>query len=683
MKLNSKLWMLAVAMATVGCQDDLGNDPNTGGSTAPEGPTTYVKVSVTSAAETTTKAPQNDPNDKPAGGENGDKPGGEVGSPTETKVNDVTVILYKNESSTDYQFKSTSTLVGAGWAAVTGETTGPGDDDWHERQASVEVTITDNEEESFDGKTYGIITVTNLGGRTVLSDKINAKDGISTPQALADFLIAHDDYTNSSNGFVMSSHKPAGESVTLRAGSSSSDAPIANVHVERVAAKVRINEDATNGEDFIYTVKDDDQAQTVIGKARLEEVALVNQLTSGSYLLKRVTSEYVTDYPLASIPSSTNDVYLGDEDYTSDKNAKYVIEPWTRAKDLTQYSGMNGAGTGTVSTTPLSYANQFLVEDATASVGETVAYETLAARWNAMTGTTTLTGVTGSEDLGYVMENTVAAANAYNAYVTGALFKATYFPKQYSAITTKTVSTPEGGQETKQVVAPIDIENDPDVKDYAFDKISSSSTCPTFYVVGSTDDPKNIYKDYKSIWAKHCWDVLTKDEIEKIDYNDFIGTAFDNIKVKDFMASSLATKWGDDFGYVDYLKGVAEKQKGESKEYPDAAFTEGTLSFDEFVDDETYKAAFSNTIVEYTKGVCYYPYWIRHANNNNPTVMGIMEFDIVRNNIYDMTVKGISGLGLAGSERPVPEPVESKDLKIAVMIFVKDWVVRSNAGIIL
>ena len=233
------------------------------------------------------------------------------------------------------------------------------------------------------------------------------------------------------------------------------------------------------------------------------------------------------------------------------------------------------------------------------------------------------------------------------------------------------------------VVKPINIADDPDVKDYDFDKISSSSTCPTFYVVGSTDDPKNVYKDYKSIWAKHCWDVLTKDEIEKIDYDNFIGTAFDNIKVKDFMASSLATKWGDDFGYVDYLKGVAEKQKGESDEYPDAAFTEGTLSFDEFVDDETHKAAFSNTIVEYTKGVCYYPYWIRHANNNNPTVMGIMEFDIVRNNIYDMTVKGISGLGLAGSERPVPEPVESKDLKIAVMIFVKDWVVRSNSGIIL
>lgn len=678
MKFNSKLWMLAVAMATVGCQDDLGNDPNAGGSTAPEGPTTYVKVSVTSAAETTTKAPQNDPNDEPAGGEVGDKPGGEVGSPTETKVNDVTVILYKNESTNDYQFKSTSTLVGAGWAAVTGETTGPGDDDWHERQASVEVTITDNEEESFDGKTYGIITVTNLGGRTVLSDKINAENGISTPQALADFLITHDAYTNSSNGFVMSSHKPAGESVTLRAGSSSSDAPIANVHVERVAAKVRINEDATNGEDFIYTVKDDDQAQTVIGKARLEEVALVNQLKSGSYLLKRVTSEYVTDYPFASMPSDpTNDVYLGDEDYISDKNAKYVIEPWTRAKDLSQYSGMNGRGEGIVSSTPLSYANPFLEEDdAVSAVGGTPTYETLATRWAAMDASAK--ALTGSMDLGYVMENTVAAANAYNAYVTGALFKATYFPKQYSAITKKT----EGGV-TKQVVAPINIAEDPDVKGYDFDKISSSSTCPTFYVVGSTDDPKNIYKDYKSIWAKHCWDVLTKEEIETIDYDDFIGTAFDNIKVKDFMASSLATKWGDDFGYVDYLKGVAETQKGENEEYPDAVFTEGTLSFDKFVDDETHKAAFSNTIVEYTNGVCYYPYWIRHANNNNPTVMGIMEFDIVRNNIYDMTVTGISGLGLAGSERPVPEPVESKDLKIAVMIFVKDWVVRSNAGIIL
>ena len=88
MKFNSKLWMLAVAMATVGCQDDLGNDPNTGNGTQLNGPTTYMKVAVNS--EVTTKAPQNT-GDVPQGGEG---EGTEVGSVNEYDVDDVTIVLY-------------------------------------------------------------------------------------------------------------------------------------------------------------------------------------------------------------------------------------------------------------------------------------------------------------------------------------------------------------------------------------------------------------------------------------------------------------------------------------------------------------------------------------------------------------------------------------------------------------
>ena len=65
MKFNSKLWMLAVALATVGCQDDLENGPVTG-TEGVDGPQTYMTVTINS--ETVTKAPQGE-NGKPAGGE--------------------------------------------------------------------------------------------------------------------------------------------------------------------------------------------------------------------------------------------------------------------------------------------------------------------------------------------------------------------------------------------------------------------------------------------------------------------------------------------------------------------------------------------------------------------------------------------------------------------------------------
>lgn len=47
----------------------------------------------------------------------------------------------------------------------------------------------------------------------------------------------------------------------------------------------------------------------------------------------------------------------------------------------------------------------------------------------------------------------------------------------------------------------------------------------------------------------------------------------------------------------------------------------------------------------YDKGICYYTYWIRHANDEDETVFSPMEYAIVRNNIYQLTVKSISRLG--------------------------------------
>ena len=65
-------------------------------------------------------------------------------------------------------------------------------------------------------------------------------------------------------------------------------------------------------------------------------------------------------------------------------------------------------------------------------------------------------------------------------------------------------------------------------------------------------------------------------------------------------------------------------------------------------------------------------------------VMGIMEFGIVRNNIYDLTIEGISGFGLSSTDVPDPDtPDEEKNYYLKVNLFVRDWVVRSNSGIIL
>ena len=79
---------------------------------------------------------------------------------------------------------------------------------------------------------------------------------------------------------------------------------------------------------------------------------------------------------------------------------------------------------------------------------------------------------------------------------------------------------------------------------------------------------------------------------------------------------------------------------------------------------------------------CYYNYWIRHQDNMNNTVMGVMEFAIVRNNLYRMLVTKISGLG-NGKLEPDPDTPDEGETKLKVVINVKPWIVRDLTNIVL
>ena len=92
MKFNSKLWMLAVALATVGCQDDLGNDPNNGGGEEFNGPSTYMNIAVNAGLSTRAGADDSDGID-PTGGEEGD--GSEPGSLEESNARTINQLIVK------------------------------------------------------------------------------------------------------------------------------------------------------------------------------------------------------------------------------------------------------------------------------------------------------------------------------------------------------------------------------------------------------------------------------------------------------------------------------------------------------------------------------------------------------------------------------------------------------------
>lgn len=90
-------------------------------------------------------------------------------------------------------------------------------------------------------------------------------------------------------------------------------------------------------------------------------------------------------------------------------------------------------------------------------------------------------------------------------------------------------------------------------------------------------------------------------------------------------------------------------------------------------DANTYKNAHPEelaTVTEYTNGICYYTAWLRHDrqyNTNNETIgKNMMEFGIVRNNIYRLKVE------FSGPGSNIPNTSEDPE-NIRTYIYVKKW----------
>lgn len=79
----------------------------------------------------------------------------------------------------------------------------------------------------------------------------------------------------------------------------------------------------------------------------------------------------------------------------------------------------------------------------------------------------------------------------------------------------------------------------------------------------------------------------------------------------------------------------------------------------------------------------YYYYWNRHDDNGQSNVMGPMEFSVVRNNVYKLSINSISMFGCSGTDddpdKPDPDdPDETEHMYIKIDVQVMPWTVRLN-----
>lgn len=286
----------------------------------------------------------------PQGGENGD--GRETGTNHENDVNSLTVLLYKSAKADLSQDEATIDYVYT-FTGLTASTPSSGGN----------VTYTTNPREIdpiIVGKDYRVLVIANAGdmtssckGKKISEIRDMQMDKVCTRDA---------DITKFSN-FIMSSKKDARIDFTTKKGSET-DPYLVEVDIERLAARIDIIPNATyNDTDkgYYYNVMD---GTNVIGGFKLESVTPSKVMTSGEYLIKRVSSE-------KTVPSVT---YYGEElmDPTTKASTNYVVCPWTKVRPSLALAEAEGPAslynvkkTTSTSTTNPSYILDYVMENTT------------------------------------------------------------------------------------------------------------------------------------------------------------------------------------------------------------------------------------------------------------------------------------------------------------------------------
>lgn len=328
----------------------------------------YLQVKVTVEGSGDTRASRATTG-RPKGGEDGD--GREPGTNHENEVNSLAVLLYKSDNNDlseddakiDYVYTFTN---------LKAETPTSGRD-------ATYTTVPKEIDAAIVGKNYHVIVIANADDMT---SRCKGKKISEVRDLQMSKVCTRDaDITNFSN-FIMSSKNDANIDFT-KEGSETNPYQV-TVDIERLAARIDIIPNATfdgTSKGYYYNVMD---GTNVIGGFKLESVTPTKVMTSGEYLIKRVSS----DKDVSTV------TYFGQEvmNPTTKASTNYVVCPWTKNRTGLTLAEAEG---------PASLYNVKKTTSTSTAVGE------------------------ASYILDYLMENTTTD-NA-ETYSTGLIFKGKYY----------------------------------------------------------------------------------------------------------------------------------------------------------------------------------------------------------------------------------------------------------------
>lgn len=556
---------LLMASLAAGCaQEDIDTAPSGGGGMSAS---SYVSLSFASQQSTPTRS-------NPTGGEQGD--GDETGQDYENEIKSAVAFFYQGNNGVN---SDGSTKIMAVATFNVGSYTEPG--------YGIDRTYTTTPQQvDLDDGTYNVLVVANPGADWWTGQSLTLADVRNHIQTTA-WTASGSDYSD----FVMTSAADA--TLTLNSNPESDPAK-ATVNVERMAARLDYKAEAS------YTCTDPAYTGATV---EITGAALVNNLTAGSYMLKRVAST------VDGVPT-----YLGNETPDAGVQTNYVLDPWTAVKTSDNNSFTIG---GEVKTAEDLYGEWF---------GNLLQDPNYWADY-VQPGIEVSDGAETWQRIGYTLENTTAAEEAGKRYSTGVVFKAKFHPQG----------------------------------------VANYTDGETFFAYGT-----KIYASMEDMMA------------------GFYGSKFDDLDnitscvtwgdVKQFITSTLLTN--DPSGYNKYLEGLAE-----GKDDSETVANASSLTWSNYMKNECgYSKDENGKVVldqngkvtrialqhygtrTYEDATCYYTWWVRHSNDNDDTKKGIMEYAIVRNNIYKLTVNSVYSLG-----GEVPE-----EESLIVDVYVNDWLLLDN-----
>lgn len=684
----------AFLLAVTGCSDDIENGGNSGGED--DGNHAYMNVRISTVADgPMTKADPSSPNtDGGSGwGEDGNGWLGELPGKNEGMVYNVNIFLFETNVNTlskadhlDFlNGEANPTVAGYGYYDVkTGNGLDASEGGSEPNHGSRNIRITMNSDLDENPKNYQVFAIVNAGAD--LKTKITSLKELRDYVAEGTVIAKNGTDVANANEFLMSTHKMVSDAtpanfpsiVSLSSQNTAENPAKTAVYVERLAARIDLTYNTPVEGKVALDFDNESSPVNKQGTFHLTGYTLINQWQGNTKMFKQVSptvDSYEEDLEMNAQYNKGDPLrYLGDEIWQWDPTSKpnglfnFVLSESFIEKTLADVAnnkwenlyrnyfneGLNDVNKVTaipLNNPPVSYEDP---------VNNRTYYP-----------------------ISYVRENTLNTSAQVHGYSTGVIFRTKFTPNEDFKMTeyvNGAISDKAQLDDTENFVfLTAEHFNGKEAQKLVYKNIKTVAA-RAFNIPDGTDKT-NLLKGIMEGWTDDVTSTLAdvKTAIEGMSIKNKLEEKFKKyLEDQLSTATNLTPELKNKLTYKGFVNAQDQKLQ---------VILNKTDNMSSITTDEIGPLAENYGVSFFRNGQSYHKFWIRHNDNMADKKMGVMEFCIVRNNVYQLFVKGVRGLGdplpyTPGKDKP-DTPDENNELTIDVTIYVKDWVKRTNKPIIL